>query len=482
MEAMHKNSRDEKNSTKIEEKLKDTEDKLTDTKKMLDEIRTYLSERANTGDKKTADLLKKLNDAVAEGEKAGRDNAFKQISAGKTDPVNFILRLSQDLEPDKSYSSLNDVYHELQQLENKSSLPQSLKTPVHIARSMHLAKDIGEQEQTFIGQIDHAIGNDDIKKVVAWATGAQLLKKYVLEPAAEEGSVRPDKATKIVQNAEDALNKLNASQGQPQGGAPGTPGEAKKEGEAPQGQQPAPGTTTASGTSGAPGTPGEAPGNKVGVKKEGEAPGKAKNETPESLEAVTYAKKGVGSELVAEMSKRENYIKKKFITSIKEPDTDSFQKANAAILQFSAELLAILNKVDLSKEQREKLQALQNDLNEAVKEKAKELNIGTQTQTVSEKHLKVTEKHIENLMKIKEEEYEKVIEQAITDYHNQVIEIFEELGIPKENIDETLKQRIKRHRELGKLLRKISNEESQNLNLPPTIVFTNWQTSTDTPK
>ena len=410
-------------------------EKAANAEETLNKIRAAFEEKAKNGDEEAKKLLEKLDAAIKEGEKAGRDNAIKQISAGQNDPANFIISLFKDLEPDSFYSSLNNVYHELQQLEKKSSLPQSLKTAVGYARKLPFVKDINEQDQTFKGKSEEAINNGDIKNVVEWITRVKLLNESVLEPARGEGKVPPDKAKKILQNA---LDKLTHPEGQTQVEAQGNNQE--------------------------------------------KTPGEAKNETLESLEAVIYAKKGVASELLEERSKREKYIIKKFITSIKEPDTESLQKANAAILQFSAESQAILKKVALSKEEIKQLQAIQNDLNKAVEDKAKELNVGTQTLTVSEKHLEATTKHIENLMKIKEEEYEKVIEQAITDYHNQVIEIFEELGIPKENIDETLKQRIKRHRELGKLLRKIPNGEESNQQTPIRGFLPNGQTSTDTPK
>jgi len=426
---------------------KNNVDKLVETvRKELKEIRAYLSEEAKTGGEKEKERVEQLDVAITLGEKAGRWSAVEKIrDAINNDPSKFIRSL-KDLKFDSSYS--DDLFNEYRQVKNKSSVKQ-IKTSVDVVRRLHLAKDIGAQEQTFIDKIDYV----KIKDVVASSTEAELLWRNVWLPAFAKGSIAPADAKEILQ---DALDKLTSPNWQTQSVVPGN------------NQEKTPG--------GAAGTPGEA-------KKEGEkTPGEAKNETPESLEAVIYAKKGVASELLEERSKREKYIIKKFITSIKEPDTESLQKANAAILQFSAESQAILKKVALSKEEIKQLQAIQNDLNKAVEDKAKELNVGTQTLTVSEKHLEATTKHIENLMKIKEEEYEKVIEQAITDYHNQVIEIFEELGIPKENIDETLKQRIKRHRELGKLLRKIPNGEESNQQTPIRGFLPNGQTSTDTPK
>jgi len=377
-------------------------DKVAAAGNEVNEIRTYLSEKANTGDKKAADLLEKLNAAIAEGEKAGRDDAIKQISAGKKDPSNFILSLFRDLEPNSSYSSLDDVYHELQQLINKSNLGRSLKGEVKLARALG-AKNISGQEQTFIDKIDPAI----IKDVVAWVTMTKLLNEYVLEPAAEEGSVRPDKATKIVQNAENALNKLQDDDL-----------------------------------------------NKL--------LGLEKNEVPKVPGATTtFATGFVVSELLKQISGREESIEQ-FIRSIDKADTKLLQKANAAILQFSAESQAILNKVDLSDKEINQLQTLQEQLNSAVEAKAKELNVGTKTLAVSPKHLAATEDHIEKLMKTKEEEYEKVIEK-VEDYYNTAIEIFaKEYNIPKESI-ESVEAFVLWHIDLSRALRTRSKGESESL-------------------
>ena len=399
-------------------------DKVAAAVNEVNEIRTYLSEKANTGDKKAADLLEKLNVAIAKGEKAGRDDAIKQISAGKKDPSNFILSLFRDLEPNSSYSSLDDVYHELQQLINKSNLGRSLKGAVKLARALG-AKNISGQEQTFIDKIDPAI----IKDVVAWVTMTKLLNEYVLEPAAEEGSVRPDKATKIVQNAENVLNKLQDDDLNKLLGLEKTK---------------VPGATT------------------------------------------TIAKGFFVSELLEQISEREGNIEQ-FIKSINEADTKSLQKANAAIIQFSVESQAILKKVDLSDEEINQLQTLQRNLNKAVEEKAKELKVGTKPLTVSENHLKATEDHIENLMKKKETEYEEVI----TNYHNTVIEIFAEMfNIPKESIDEiideTLDERKKRHRALGEVLRNRRSKEEKPEPIEQQKLFDTskeqTQTPNDTPK
>jgi len=387
----------------------------------LKEIRTALDKEAKTGDKEAKSLLKKFDAAKEKGEEGGRQKAIKLIQyAINHDPSNFILSLFKDLEPDSSYSSLDAIYHELQQLESKSSLPQSLKTTVHVARSMHLAKGISEQEQTFIDQIKQAINDSNIKDVVAWMTMTKLLNEYVLEPARENGHIEPADAKKILQSA---LNKLTHHEVPPQGGT--TTGNKAEENKG--------GTTT---------------GNKAEENK-GEATGTT---------VFNIAEGTAVSELLAEMSKREASIEK-LITGIENADTKLLQKANAAILQFSAESQAILNKVDLSDKEKEQLQKLQEQLNSAVEAKAKELKVGTKTLTVSDKHLKTTEEHIDNLMKRKEEEYREVI----TNYHNTVIKILaEEFNIPKESIDETLEERISRHTTLGGLLRNRSKGESES--------------------
>jgi len=418
--------------------------KTATVEKEVNEIRTAMEEKAKTGDKEAGKLLKKFDAAKEKGEEDGRQKAIKLIQdAINHDPSNFILSLFKDLEPDSSYSSLDAIYHELQQLINKSDLGRSLDRKVELARLLG-AKNISEQEQTFIEKIKQAINNGNVKNVVAWMTMTELLNKHVLESAGEEGSVRPDKAKEILQNA---LNKLNASKEQ-------NPSSQPKEQ-----------------------TPNEAQGNnQEQIQKQTQGSEEKKEEKKEEKGEGSEGNKGIKglaegaavSKLLEEMSEREKSIKE-FITGIKTAeDTKSLQKANAAILQFSAESQAILNKVDLSSEGIKQLQALQNDLNKAVEEKAKQLKVGTKPLTISDKHLKATEEHIENLMKKEETEYEEVI----TKYHNQVIEIFAEVfNIPKESIDkiidETLDERIKRHTALGEVLRKISNEESQNLNLPP---------------
>jgi len=417
-------------------------EKAATAEKKLNDIRTYLSEKAKTGDNEAIELLKEFDAAVEDGKKAGINNVSKQIKdAINNNPYKFIIGQFKDLNPDDSYSSLKDVYHELKQLINKSDLGRSLDLKVELARAFG-AKTISEQEQTFIDEIKQAINNGKIKDVVAWITTVNWINKYVLEPAAKEGSVRPDKANKIVQNAEDALNKLNASQG----------------------QQPAP------GTSGAPGTT-EAQGNKVGAPVTG----------VEQPVVFDIAEEAAVSELLAEMSKRKAGIEK-LITGIKNADTKLLYKANAAILQFSAESQAILNKVALSDEEKKQLQKLQEQLNSVVEAKAKELKVGTKTLTVSANHLNATEEHIKNLMKEKETEYEKVI----TNYHKTVIGIFAEMfNIPEESIDEiideTLDERKKRHRALGEVLRNRRSTEEKPGPIEQPKLFDTSKGQTQTP-
>jgi len=381
--------------------------KAATAEETLNKIRATLEEKAKAGDKEAGKLLKKFDATKEKGEENGKQKAIKLIQdAINHDPSNFILSLFKDLEPDSSYSSLDAIYHELQQLINKSDLGRSLKGEVELARALG-AKNISEQEQTFIDKIKQAINDGDIKDVVAWMTMTKLLNEYVLEPAGEEGSIAPANAKKILQ---DALNKLNASKEQ-------TSNEASSSTQSTEAQ------------------------------------------TSSKLSATLFAEATATSDLLAEMSKREKSIEK-LITDIEKADTKLLQKANAAILQFSAESQAILNKVDLSDKEKEQLQKLQEQLNSAVEAKAKELKVGTKTLTVSDKHLKTTEEHIDNLMKRKEEEYREVI----TNYHNTVIKIFaEEFNIPEESIDETLEERISRHTALGGLLRNRSKGESESL-------------------
>jgi len=304
-------------------------EKAAFVEKELNEIRTYLSEKAKTGDKEAAELLEKFDAAVEEGKKAGINNVIKQIQdAINNNPSEFIIGQFKDLNPDNSYSSLNNVYHELQQLYNKSDLGQSLKTSVQFFRGLPKlgAKDIGEQEQTFKDKIKQAIGDGNIKDVMAWITTVNQMNKHVLEPAGGERNVRPDKATKILQNA---LDKLTHPEGQTQVEAQGN--------------------------------------NQEQIQKQTQG-GATKTSTELFAEATATG------DLLAEMSKREKSIEK-LITDIEKADTKLLHKANAAILQFSAESQAILNKVDLSDEEKEQLQKLQEQLNSVVEAKAKELKV-----------------------------------------------------------------------------------------------------------
>ena len=394
-------------------------DKAANAEEKLNKIRTALEEKAKTGDKEAKKLLDKLNAEIAEGEKAGRNNAIKQIrDAINNYPENFIIGLFKDLKPDSSYSSLDNVHYELHQLEEKSRLEKSLDRKVELARVLGLAKDVGEQEQTFIDNIKQAINDGDIKKVVAWMTMTKLLNEYVMEPAREKGNIKPAIAKEILQNALDKLTHPEAQS------------EEKK-------------------------NPSSGEGQKQGSEE--------KKEEKQPPEVQIFAKGAAVSELFAEVSKSEKSIED-LIKSIKEADPKLLQKANAAILQFSAELQAILNKVDLSKEEREQLQKLQEQLNSAVEEKAKELNVSTKTLTVSDKHLKATEEHIDNLINRKEEEYKEVI----TKYHDFLVQIFaEEYNIPEESINETLEKFISRHTALGGVLRKGSNEEKAKQKIEP---------------
>jgi len=391
-------------------------DKLMSTvetvEKQLNEISNYLSKEAKYGGKEEVERSEKFNNAIEEGKEAGRRLAIEKIrDAINNDPSKFI-RSIKDLQLDSSSSYVKDVDHERHQLLNKSSVEQ-IKTPVAVARKFG-AKDIYEQWLTFIGKIDYS----KTKTAAQDAEAVRLLLEYVGKPALEKGSIAPADAKEILQNA---LDKLTPPEGQTQVGAQDN--------------------------------------NQEQIQKQTQGSEEKKEENNEQILAIKeFAGEATASELLAEMRKREASIEK-FITGIEKADPKLLQKANAAILQFSAELQAILNKVDLSDKEKEQLQEQLERLNSAVEAKAKELNVGTKTLTVSDKHLKATEEHIENLMKRKEEEYEEVI----TKYHDFVVKIFaEEFNIPEESIDETLEERISRHTELGRALRNRSKGESES--------------------
>jgi len=395
-------------------------DKAAAAEKMLNEIRTYLSEKAKTGDKEVTELLEKFDAAIKEGKIVGRDDAIYRIrDAINKDPANSIIRLFKDLEPYISYTSLGSystyssfgsVYHEFQQLENKSSLGRSLDRKVELVRDLSLAKDISKQEQTFIDSINQAINNGDIKNVVAWMTMTKLLNEYVLKPAGKEGSVRPDKATKILQNAENALNKLIHPEGQTQVEAQGTP---------------------------------EAQGNKSGATETtggstGQSTGQSEKHTetkkqPVLLLDTVLAEDTIQSELVKKELKEWKEMVE-YIEGIEEADPKLLKAANAKIAHWNARLQAILNTVGLSKEEREQLEKLQDGLNKEVEKKAKELGVSTRPLTLSPEDVTAAEDYIKRLMESKEKEYEKVTD-YVTDYYNKVIRgLAKQFDIPEGEI------------------------------------------------
>jgi len=200
----------------VEIKLKNTDEKLKDTEKKLNDIRNALDKDKKTGDKEAGELLEKWDVAIEKGKEDGKNEAIKQISAAiKNDPAKFIKSVFKGLKPDDfSYSFLGDIYDERQQLIIKSLLERSLNPLVKLARSMHLAKDIGEQEQTFKNKLKEAINKDDIengdiKKVAEWMTTTKLLYEYVMKSAAEKGSIDPANAREILQNALKAIKNQN---------------------------------------------------------------------------------------------------------------------------------------------------------------------------------------------------------------------------------------------------------------------------------
>jgi len=396
---------------------KNNVDKLMATvetvEKKLNEISTYLSKEAKYGGEEEVERSENFNYAIKKGKEAAISFVIEEIrDAINNDPSKFI-RSIKDLELDSSSSYVNNVEGELHQLLHKSLTKQSFKPGVEFARSKLWAKDIDEQRLAFIGKIDYP----KTKVAAREAEAARLLLEYVWKPALAKGSIDPATAKEILQNA---LDKLTHPEGQTQVKAQGN--------------------------------------NQEQNQKQTQGSEEKKEENNEQILAIKeFAGEATASELLAEMRKREASIEK-FITGIEKADPKLLQKANAAILQFSAELQAILNKVDLSDKEKEQLQEQLERLNSAVEAKAKELNVGTKTLTVSDKHLKATEEHIENLMKRKEEEYEEVI----TKYHDFVVKIFaEEYGIPKENIDK-LEERLLKDTELGRALRNRSKGESES--------------------
>jgi len=164
-------------------------DKVAAAEKELNEIRTALVEKA-ANDEKIKRLLDMWDAKIEEGEYAGTQKVINMIhDAINNHPEKFIKSQFKNLKPNGSYSSLNDVYHELQR--------------------GHAAKNTSkEQEQIFIDDIAQEITLGNVKNVVAWMTMINLLNEYVLKPAGEKGSTAPGEAKKILQ---DALNKLNAS-------------------------------------------------------------------------------------------------------------------------------------------------------------------------------------------------------------------------------------------------------------------------------
>jgi len=177
-------------------------EKVATAEEKLDKVRNALIEKADADNEEAVSLSEKLDDAIFDGEGEGKKETIELLRNATSDYLEFIIELSKDLKPDSSYSSLNDVYHELYQWESKE---QNSNPLVEISRDIGIAKNISEQEQTFMTKLDKALNNGDIKNVVAWMTMTALINEYVLEPAREIESITPDDAKEIVQ---DALNKL----------------------------------------------------------------------------------------------------------------------------------------------------------------------------------------------------------------------------------------------------------------------------------
>ena len=177
-------------------------EKVATAEEKLDKIRNVLIEKADTDNEEAVSLSEKLDDAIFNGEEEGKKKTVELLRNVTSDYVEFIIDLSKDLKPDNSYSSLNDVFHELYQWESKE---QNSNPLIETFRDVGLAKNISEQEQTFMTKLDKALNDGNIKNVVAWMTMIALINEYVLAPAREIESITPDDAKEIVQ---DALNKL----------------------------------------------------------------------------------------------------------------------------------------------------------------------------------------------------------------------------------------------------------------------------------
>jgi len=180
-------------------------EKVATAEEKLDKVRNALIEKADADNEEAVSLSEKLDDAIFDGEEEGKKETIELLRNATSDYLEFITDLSKDLKPDSSYSSLNDVYHELYQWESKE---QNSNPLVEISRDIGIAKNISEQEQTFMTKLDKALNNGDIKNVVAWMTMTALINEYVLEPAREIEPITPDDAKEIVQ---DALNKLTTT-------------------------------------------------------------------------------------------------------------------------------------------------------------------------------------------------------------------------------------------------------------------------------
>jgi len=177
-------------------------EKVAIAEEKLEKIRNVLIEKADTDNEEAVSLSEKLDDAIFDGEEEGKKKTIELLRNVTSDYLEFILDLSEDLKPDNSYFSLNDVFHELYQWKSKE---QNSNPLIETFRDVGLAKNISEQEQTFMTKLDKALNDGNIKNVVAWMTMTALINEYVLEPAREIESITSDDAKEIVQ---DALNKL----------------------------------------------------------------------------------------------------------------------------------------------------------------------------------------------------------------------------------------------------------------------------------
>jgi len=159
-------------------------------------------------------LLKKIKDQIEDGTREGRSNTRDKILGAKEsrNPKKFITDLFR--EP-KSYSILEDIYKDLQKLEETLKTLHDVdyelryqdpyKSTDFLSARNDLVKDLRQQEQAFINKIENATNDGHIENVVAWMTSTKLLNEYVLEPLIKNKSIDSAGIRKIL---DEAFQKL----------------------------------------------------------------------------------------------------------------------------------------------------------------------------------------------------------------------------------------------------------------------------------